>query len=95
MAVAGAISLPQVLYRVIFAGSLQGMPGAFQPKLGPDPAQFPIIQQQSLPEVEGNGGYLAQARYLPGGRNVLADQTLPPASRLFQRGLGGPGGFIR
>lgn len=26
----------------------------------------PIVQQQSLPEVESHGGYLAQGRYLPG-----------------------------
>ena len=62
MAVTGAISLPQVLYRVIFADSYQSILGAFQPQLGPGPAQFPIVQQQSLPEVEGHGGDLAQDR---------------------------------
>ncbi len=62
MPVAGSIGLSKVLDRIIFSGSFQGILRAFQPKLSPFPAQFPIVQQQSLPEVEGHGGYLAQDR---------------------------------
>ena len=67
--IAGAVGFPDVLQIVRLSKTRQSILGAFQPDLGPSPAQFPIVQQQRLPQVEGYSGYFWQCglSFLIGG----------------------------
>ena len=66
LAVAGAVALPDGLDVEVDVPAGQGCLRPFQADKGPGPAQLGVVQKQSLPQVESDGGNFRQSVPPPG-----------------------------